>query len=144
MSRSTALPASGGRRADRLARAAERLLRLAADARLALGLLLLAGAWNAAAAALPGGADLLGSPAYLVLLALILCAGVASVGVRLPAAWREWRRPAVVAEGSDVLTAEIPVDAVLGEPERDAAAAALRRCGYRVMARGRGAAWSVA
>lgn len=35
MSRSTALTAGGGRRADRLAHAAERLLRMAGDARLA-------------------------------------------------------------------------------------------------------------
>ena len=62
MSRSTAVAAGGGTRADRLARAAERLLRLAADPRLALALLLLAGAWNAAAAALPSGAALLATP----------------------------------------------------------------------------------
>jgi len=144
MSRSTALPAGGGRRTDRLARAAERLLRFAADARLALGLLLVAGAWNAAAAALPSGADLLGSPAYLVLLALILCTGVASVGVRLPAAWREWRRPAVVAEGSEVLVAEIPGGAAPAALEPDASAAVLRRAGYRVITRSHGDTWSVA
>ena len=68
MSRSTALAASGGRRADRLAQAAQRLLRVAADARLALGLLLLAGAWNAVAAAIPSGACLLSTPPYLLLL----------------------------------------------------------------------------
>lgn len=143
MSRSTALPAGSGRRADRLTHAAERLMRLAADARLALGLLLLAGIWNAAAAALPSGADLLASPAYLVLLALILGTGVASVGVRLPAAWREWRRPAALAEGSEVLVAHIPFDPIPDESARGAVAAALRRSGYRVMARGRGAGWSI-
>ena len=84
MSRSTALAASGGRRADRLAQAAQRLLRLAADTRVALGLLLLAGAWNAAAAAMPSGASLLATPPYVVLLGLILCSGMASVAVRLP------------------------------------------------------------
>ncbi len=144
MSRSTALPADGGRRADRLARAAEKALRLAADARLALGLLLLAGAWNAAAAALPANANLLGSPAYLVLLALILATGVASVGVRLPAAWREWRRPAAVAEGSEVLTAEIPLDPAFGRPTPDAVTAVLKRSGYRFIVHRRDDAWSVA
>ena len=144
MSRSTALPASRGRRGDRLARAAERLLRLAADARLALGLLLLAGAWNAAAAALPRGADLLASPAYLLLLALILCTGVASVGVRMPVAWREWRRPGLLAEGSDVLVAEIPVRDAPGAAGRDAVVETLRRSGYRAIPRGHETAWSVA
>ncbi|MGZ8562079.1 MAG: cytochrome c biogenesis protein ResB [Candidatus Limnocylindria bacterium] len=144
MSRSTALPVSGGRRTDRLAHAAERVLRLAADARLALGLLLLAGAWNAAAAALPSGAGSLASPAYLVLLALILCTGLASVGVRLPVAWREWRRPAVLAEGSEALVAEIAVDPGSGHVEPDAVATVLRGAGYRVLLRRRDDAWSVA
>ena len=102
MSRSTDLAAIGGERVDRAARSAERVLRAAADARVALGLLLLAGLANAIAAALPGGSALLASPVYLVLLAAILCAGVASVAVRAPAAWREWRRPAPFADGPDV------------------------------------------
>ena len=144
MSRSTALAATGGRRADRLARAAERVLRIGADPRLALGLLLLAGLWNAAAAALPSGAWLLATPPYLVLLALILCAGVASVGVRMPAAWREWRRPAEVAEGSEMLVAEIPVATPLAEGQRAAMVAAARAAGYRVAERGRSGRWAVA
>lgn len=144
MSRSTALPASSRGRADRLAQAAERLLRLAADARLALGLLLVAGVWNAAAAAVPSGAASLSSAPYLVLLALILCTGLASVGVRLPAAWREWRQPAVLPGGAEVLVAEIPVAAGHLPVHADVAAAVLRRSGYRVMPRGRDGAWSVA
>jgi cytochrome c biogenesis protein ResB len=144
MSRSTALAATGGRRADRLARAAERLLRTAADPRLALGLLLLAGVWNAAAAALPSGAWLLATPPYLLLLALILCAGAASVAVRMPAAWREWRRPAVLAEGSEMLVAEIPVGTPLVETQQAAVVAAVRGAGYRVAERGRSGQWAVA
>ena len=143
MSRSTALAAGGGRRADRLAQAAQRLLRLAADARLALGLLLLAGAWNAAAAALPDGARLLATVPYLVLLGLILCTGMASVAVRLPAAWREWRQPAVLREGPEVLTATIPIEATAGEP-RDELKGAMRRFGYRVAEHGRGGGWALA
>src|SRR3990170_1108228 len=114
MSRSTA-PAASGRRADRLAPPAERVVRIAADPRLALALLLLAGAWNAAAAALPSGAWLLATPPYLVLLGIILCSGVASVAVRLPVAWREWRQPALLAEGSDLTASELPVAGMLDD-----------------------------
>ncbi len=144
MSRSTALAASGGRRTERIARVAERLLRIAADARLGVVLLLFAGAWNAAAAALPSGGWLLASPPYLVLLGLILCAGMASVAVRLPAALQEWRRPSPFSEGSDVLAASIPVDAELGDASRATLAAVARGAGYRVVTRGRGERWSLA
>jgi cytochrome c biogenesis protein len=144
MSRSTALAAGGGRRADRLAQAAQRLLRIAADARLALGLLLLAGAWNAAAAALPSGGWLLSSPAYLVLLGLILCTGMASVAVRLPAAWQEWRTPGLLTEGSEVLVAAVPFDGTLDDAARAALTAVARGAGYRVIARGRGDRWAIA
>jgi len=145
MSRSTALAAGGGRRADRLAQAAQRLLRIAADARLALALLLIAGAWNAAAAALPSGAGLLATVPYLVLLGLILCTGMASVAVRLPAAWREWRHPAVLQPGPEVLTATIPIEeAAAGERHREALIGALRRSRYRVAEHGRGGGWAVA
>ena len=144
MSRSTALAASGGRRADRLAQAAQRLLRVAADARLALGLLLFAGAWNAVAAAIPTGASLLSTPPYLVLLGLILCAGMASVAVRLPAAWQEWRRPSVIPDGSDALAAAIPFDGAPDEATRAALAATARRAGYRVSEHGRGGRWALA
>jgi cytochrome c biogenesis protein ResB len=143
MSRSTALAASGGR-ADRFARVAQRILRSFADARLALGLLLVAGAWNAAAAALPSGAWLLASPPYLVLLGLILCAGMASVAVRLPAAWQEWRRPSPLAEGSDVLATTVTVDSALDDASRAAVVAAARGAGYRVREHGRGERWSLA
>ncbi|MEX2137572.1 MAG: cytochrome c biogenesis protein ResB [Chloroflexota bacterium] len=144
MSRSTALAASGGRRADRIAQVAQRFLRFVADARLALGLLLLAGAWNAAAAALPSGAWLLATPPYLVLLGMILCAGMASVAVRLPVAWQEWRRPALLAEGSDVLVATVPVEATPDDASRAALVAVARGAGYRVMEHGRGERWSLA
>ena len=144
MSRSTALAASRGRRADRLAQAAQRLLRIAADARLALGLLLVAGAWNAAAAALPSGAWLLASPPYLVLLGLILCAGMASVAVRLPAAWQEWRHPAPLAEGSEVLAVTIPLSAAPDDAARARLAEVARGAGYRVSVHGRGDRWALA
>ena len=144
MSRSTALAASRGRRADRLAQAAQRLLQTAADARLALGLLLLAGAANAVAAALPSGAWLLASPPYLVLLGLILCAGMASVAVRLPAAWQEWRRPGPLPEGPEALAATIPLEAAPDDAAREALAAAARGAGYRVVVRGHADRWTLA
>jgi cytochrome c biogenesis protein ResB len=144
MSRSTALAASGGRRADRLAQAAQRLLRVAGDGRLALGLLLLAGAWNAVAATIPSGAWLLATPPYLVLLGLILCAGMASVAVRLPAAWQEWRRPATLPESSDTLAATIAMEAAPDEAGRAALATAARLAGYRVIEHGRGDRWALA
>src|SRR6185503_14090773 len=144
MSRSTALAAGGGRRADRIALIAQRLLRSLADARLALALLLLGGAWNAAAAALPSGGWLLASPPYLVLLGLILCAGLASVAVRLPAAWQEWRRPSVVAEGSDVLAATLPVRGRPDDASRESLLGVVRAAGYRVLEHGRGDRWALA
>jgi cytochrome c biogenesis protein ResB len=144
MSRSTAVTAGGGRRADRMALAAQRLLRALADGRLALALLLLAGVWNGAAAALPSGAGLLASPPYLALLGLILCAGLASVAVRLPAAWQKWRRPSVLAEGSDVLAATIPVERRLDDASRESLLTVVRAAGYRVLEHRRGDRWSLA
>ena len=79
-----------------------------------------------------------------MLLALILCAGVASVGVRLPAAWREWRHPTPLAEGADVLHATIPFERDLIAADRAAIEIALRRAGYRTVERGSAAAWTVA
>jgi len=142
MSRSTAL-AAGGRRGDRVARAAERMLRIAADPRLALALLLLAGGWNAAAAALPSGAWLLATPPYLVLLGVILCSGVASVAVRLPVAWREWRQPAALAEGSEVLTAELPLAGSLDPDGWARLVLEVRGAGYRVVESGSDERWSL-
>jgi hypothetical protein len=144
MDRSRALAARRGGRVDRLARRAELLLRLMADPRLALGLLVVAGAWNALAAAAPGGGGLLDAPAYLLLLGAILLTGVAGAAVRAPAAWREWRHPAPVTAGDDVLRAEIPLRQPPNEAQRASVADALRRSGYRVAVRGRGARWTVA
>lgn len=143
MSRSSAV-ATSGRRADRLSRGAERLLRLASDPRLALGLLLLAAAWNAAAAALPSGAGLLATPPYLVLLGAILCAGAASVAVRIPTAWREWRQPAVQVEAAGLLSVTIPMEGTLDPDRRAGLADVLRRAGYRTVERSIGGGWSLA
>lgn len=129
---------------DRLARGAERALRIAADPRVGLGLLLLAAAWNAAAAALPAGAALLDSSAYVVLLGAILLSGLAAVAIRWPAAWREWRRPSALRPGAGTLEAIVPCAAPLAEPARADLAAALGRAGYRISRTGSGARWALA
>lgn len=117
-------------RVDRLAAGADRAVRVLGDARLGLVLLLVAAGWNAAAAVLTGGSALLESPVYPILLGAVLLTGLASVGVRAPGAWREWRRPAPPPEGREALVAVLP----LAEAERAGAirraAELLRRSGY--------------
>ena len=143
MDRSPALAARGGL-ADRLARSAERLLRTVGDPRLALGLLLAAGLWNALAAALPNGGWLLDSPAYLVLLGAVLLTGLAGVVVRAPAVWREWRRPAPLAASDELPGVELAIPPENRERVKPVAVDVLRRAGYRVVERGRGLRWTAA
>jgi cytochrome c biogenesis protein len=94
---------------DRTARWAERVLRLLADARLAIGLLLLVGLANVAAALGPGGSAWLATWPYTVLLGAVALTSVAAVAVRAPVTWREWRRPGPVMRGSGAL--ELRLDA---------------------------------
>ena len=123
--------------ADRLARGAERLLRLLGDARTGLVLLLLTGLANAVAAFLPGGPRLLDAWPYALLLAAVALSGVAAVAVRAPAAWREWRRPGAVQPGPGSMRLE------LSAAPRDDIVARLRTAGYRTRAEeGRGR-WAV-
>ena len=122
----------------RLSAAADRLLRLAGDVRLAAVLLVAAAAWNALAATAPSGTASLDSPVYLLLLGVILLSGLAGVGVRLPAAWREWRRPTTVPEGRGAL-----VEVVEGGGGVVATTAALGRLGYRTVVAGSGDRWAV-
>ncbi|MEP6680128.1 MAG: cytochrome c biogenesis protein ResB [Chloroflexota bacterium] len=128
---------------DRLARPAERVLRLLGDPRTGLGLLLVAAGWNAAAAALPRGGTLLDSAPYLLLLGGILLSGLAAVAVRAPAAWREWRRPAPVRDGPEALTSRIALAGELGDDLRAELGLRLGRAGYRVRSVGRGDGWSL-
>ncbi|HET6746469.1 MAG TPA: cytochrome c biogenesis protein ResB [Candidatus Limnocylindria bacterium] len=144
MDRSRAMAAQRGGRVDRLARAAERLLRVMADPRLGLGLLVLAAVWNAIAAARPDGGALLDAWPYLVLLGAVLLTGLAAVAVRVPAAWREWRRPAPLTAGDEVVATQIPLAHDLDAGRRVAASMALRAAGYRVVERGQGARWTAA
>src|SRR5688572_5110158 len=141
MDRSSALAARRGGRVDRLARTAERILRFMADPRLGVGLLVVAAAWNAIAAAGPNGGALLDAWPYLVLLGAVLLTGLAGVAVRLPAAWREWRRPPPLT-GDDLLARKIPLVAEPDAAMRSGAAGALRAAGYRVVERGQGGRWT--
>lgn len=134
VSRATAGPAPA---ADRLARGAERLLRLLGDGRTGLALLGATGIVNAVAAALPGGPRNLDGAPYAILLGALALSGVAAVAVRAPAAWREWRRPGPVQHGSGALTATLPA----AEPE--AVAAVLGAAGYRTRVERSRGRWAV-
>jgi cytochrome c biogenesis protein len=128
---------------DRLARGADRALRLLADPRLGVVLLLLLAVSNALAAALPGGPALLAGPPYVALLGVLLLTGLAAVAVRAPAAWREWRRPGAVPEGNVALLEDVGVATALDDPTRAALERALRGAGYRVRAAGSGTRWGL-
>lgn len=144
MDRSSALAVPRGGRVGRLARLAERVLRTLADPRLGLGLLGLAAVWNAVAAARPDGGALLDAWPYLVLVGAILLTGLAGVAVRVPAAWREWRRPPPLTARDDVVSAEVPLAREPDAARLAALADDLRRAGYRVVERGEGRRWTAA
>lgn len=127
-------------RLDRANRRADRLLRLAGDPRLGIVLLLLTGLANALAAALPEGAALLRSPIYLGLLGAVLLSGLASVAVRIPAAWREWRLPGGVVERPGDPQQRVASLPSLGVAE---AARLLQRAGYRTRRAGREERWTL-
>jgi cytochrome c biogenesis protein len=119
---------------DRLSRSAERLLRLLGDGRLGLALLLIAGVVNVVAALLPDGPALLDAWPYALLLGAVALSAVAAAAVRVPATWREWRRPALVRPGSGAVEMHLGVVADAGAIER-----VLEGAGYRTrheMARG--------
>ena len=109
---------------DRLASVAERVLRQLGDARVGLGLLLMTGLANVLAALLPEGPRRLDGLPYALLLGALALSAVAAVAVRVPATWREWRRPGPVT-GGGALQARVaarPLDEV---------EALLREAGYR-------------
>lgn len=137
MDRSPAIaPPAGG--SEAAARWADGVLRRAGDLRLAAGLLVVAAAWNVIAAAWPAGLAALDTPPYAVLLGAIALSGLAGVAVRVPVAWREWRRPGSVPEGRGALEATLAA-------QLDAAAVAtrLRELGYRTRVVDARAGWAV-
>ncbi|HEX7171842.1 MAG TPA: cytochrome c biogenesis protein ResB [Candidatus Limnocylindria bacterium] len=115
---------------DRLAIIAERLLRQLGDARIGLGLLLLTGVVNLLAALLPDGPRRLDGLPYALLLGVLALSAVAAVAVRVPATWREWRRPGPVAGGG-------ALQATVAARPLEEVEAILRGAGYRTRA-GRG------
>ncbi len=135
----TASPAAVGTLpvADRAARAAERLLRVIGDGRSGLVLLAATAVANAVAALLPDGPSLLAAPWYAVLLGALALSGVATVAVRGPIAWREWRRPSQVQPGRGAL------EAVLAPSEPDRIAEGLAALGYRVRVERSRGRWAV-
>jgi cytochrome c biogenesis protein ResB len=96
-----------------------------------------------AAARLDGGA-LLDAWPYLLLVGAVLLTGLAGVAVRVPAAWREWRRPPPLMSGDDVVLAEVPLVRAPDASGLSELADALRRAGYRVVERGEGRRWTAA
>ena len=127
---------------DRAAAWTERALRRIGDARLA-GVLLAAAAAVNLVAAHPERSWLLDTPAYLGLLGLVLASGVAGVAVRLPAAWREWRRPGLLPNGGGTQSIRIVLPEPPGPAHRLRTAALLRGRGYRVADREQRDGWAV-
>ena len=103
---------------ERLARAAEQLLRIAGDGRVAVALLVAVGLANAVAAFLPGGVRILEGLPYAILLGAVALSGVAAVALRAPAAWREWQRPGPVQAGAGALEAAAAGGGARGAPGR--------------------------
>jgi cytochrome c biogenesis protein len=91
-----------------------------------LALLLAAGAANVVAALLPGGPALLDAWPYAVLLATLALSAVAAAAVRVPATWREWRRPGPIRPGPGAVELHI-----VPAPNLDALEHALGAAGYR-------------
>lgn len=135
-SRATAASPSAS---DRLSRRAERLLRLLADGRLGLVLLLLAGAANVVAALLPDGPALLDAWPYAVLLGVLAITAVAAAAVRAPATWREWRRPSTVRPGPGALDLRLEQPSVGPGPVEEVLGAA----GYRVRREAGRGSWEI-
>lgn len=117
----------------------ERWLRLLGDPRLGVGLLLIAGAANAVAAADPRARPWLDSLPYLTLVGAILLSGLAAVAVRSPAVWREWRRPGPLPHAADW-------EHELSEPPAAAPSTllvGLQRAGYRLRVQESRGRWAV-
>lgn len=127
---------------DRAAAWTERGLRRLGDARLAAVLLALAAAVNLVAAH-PQRSWLLDSPAYLGLLGLVLASGIAGVAVRLPAAWREWRRPGPLPDGGDTRLLSLALPEPPSPAQRAFVAELLRAWGYRAAHRQQHEGWAI-
>jgi cytochrome c biogenesis protein ResB len=126
---------------ERASRRMERALRLGGGPRLGAVLLVLAGAANVTAALVAPWRGLLDSPAYLLLVGTIVLSGMATVGVRSRAAWREWRSPAPLPGGSALVSAYIAAPDDRLDSER--LEHVLRKSGYRLRRHGTGKRWQL-
>lgn len=138
------MTAAGGRvgYVERAPRQIERTLRLVGGPRLGALLLVLAALANLAAAVVPSWRGLLDSPAYLLLVGVIVLSGMATVGVRSRAAWREWRSPAPLSGGSELVSRVIPVPGT-ARPDSELLANVLRSSGYRLRRHGTRERWQL-
>ena len=119
----------------------ERALRLTGGPRLGALLLVVAAVANVAAAIVPSWRGLLDSPAYLLLVGAIALSGIATVGVRSRAAWREWRSPTPLPAGSELVSTYIAVpDAGL---DSELLEHVVRKSGYRLRRHGTGERWQL-
>jgi cytochrome c biogenesis protein ResB len=127
---------------DRAAAWTERALRRLGDARLAGVLLAVAAAVNLVAAH-PDRSWLLDTPGYLGLLGLVLASGIAGVAVRLPATWREWRRPGPLPDGGGTRSLRVALSEPPMPAQRELAVALLRGRGYRIADRQQRDGWAI-
>ena len=127
---------------ERASRQIERALRLVGGPRLGALLLVLAALANLAAAVVPSWRPLLDSPGYLLLVGAIALSGMATVGVRSRAAWREWRLPTPLSGGSELASRliSLPEAAPL---DSELLAQVLRKSGYRLRRHGVGERWEL-
>jgi cytochrome c biogenesis protein ResB len=93
------------------------------------------------AAAVPQTRGWLDSLPYLLLVGAIALSGVAAVAVRLPAVWREWRRPGALAPHPSDLSIELP--AAPNAELRRRLVADLRGAGFRVREQPTRRRWAV-
>ena len=116
---------------------------MAADARLAVALLLALAAANAVGAVVPAWRWILDAPPYLLLIGAVVVTGIAGVATRLPPAWREWRTPGPLPARSDTLERELRLPAGPAAPIAARLAGELRRCGYRAVEQVSRGRWAV-
>ncbi|MEO7295355.1 MAG: cytochrome c biogenesis protein ResB [Candidatus Limnocylindria bacterium] len=129
---------------DRLARRGDRVLRALGDARLGVVLLVTAGVANLVTAAHAEWRGILDSPPYLLLVGAVVITGIAAVAVRIPAVWREWRRPTMLVNSRDVLADVVPMLGERTTAGRSHVLSALRSAGYRLSERDTPRGWEVA
>lgn len=123
-------------RIDRLAGRVERALRVLGDPRLGVVVLALTAIANLVTAAQPEWRRLLDWPPYVALIGVLVLTGIASVAVRIPSVWREWRRPSPLPERSATPSWQWQLTQPLSDDQFEGIGLACRRAGYRLASRG--------